>query len=58
MFVQTNTPPWNLIEGNDKYYARVKTLTHLVEILSDSLAYDPADPLKQKKGSVGKARKK
>ena len=54
----TRTAPWNLVEGNDKYWARVRTLTRLVEILSDELAYDPADPLKQKKGSLGKPRKR
>jgi AMP-polyphosphate phosphotransferase len=53
----TRTTPWNLIEGNDKYWARVRTLTRLVEVLSNELAYDPADPLRQKKGSVGKTRK-
>ena len=53
----TRTAPWNLVEGNDKYWARVKTLTRLVEVLSNELAYDPADPLKKKKGAVGKARK-
>jgi polyphosphate kinase 2 (PPK2 family) len=53
----TRTAPWNLIEGNDKYWARVKTLTRLVEVLSDELSYEPADPLRQKKGAVGKPRK-
>ncbi|MES1261832.1 MAG: hypothetical protein ABUS49_08855 [Acidobacteriota bacterium] len=43
----TRTAPWNLIEGNDKYWARVKTLTRLVEILSAELSYKPADPLKK-----------
>jgi hypothetical protein len=33
-------------------------LTRLVEVLSDELAYDPADPLKRKKGSVGHPRRK
>ena len=54
----TRTAPWSLIEGNDKYWARVKTLTRLVEVLSDELNYDPADPFKHKKGAMGKARKK
>ena len=49
----TRTAPWSLIEGNDKYWARVKTLTRLVEALSKALDYTPADPLKQLK-----ARKK
>ncbi len=52
----TRTVPWNLVEGNDKYWARVKTLSRLVEILSNGLNYSPADPLKSKKGAVGRAR--
>ena len=44
----TRTSPWNLIEGNDKYWARVRTLTRLVEVLSEELNYKPADPLKKK----------
>jgi len=49
MLVKTSTraAPWNLIEGNDKYFARVKVLTNLVEILSQHLGYTPADPLKR-----------
>ena len=44
----TRTSPWNLIEGNDKYHARVKTLTRLVEVLSTELSYKATDPLKKK----------
>ena len=54
----TRTAPWCLVEGNDKYWARAKTLTRLVDVLSDELGYDPADPLKRKKGSVGHPRSK
>ncbi|MGB9611216.1 MAG: hypothetical protein ACPL7M_09625 [Bryobacteraceae bacterium] len=43
----TITAPWRLIEGNDKYYARVKVLSTLVELLSEELNYEPADPLKK-----------
>ena len=52
MLVKTSTKmaPWNLIEGNDKHFARVKTLTTLVEVLSRELNYKPADP-------VGKTKK-
>ena len=53
----TRSVPWNLVEGNDKHWARVKVLSRLVEVLSEELNYDPADPLKKRKGSVGKARK-
>ena len=44
----TRSSPWNLVEGNDKYWARVRTLTRLVEILSEELGYKPADPLKKR----------
>ena len=49
MLLKTSTrgAPWNLVEGNDKYWARVKTLTRLVEVLSEALEYKPADPLKK-----------
>ncbi|MGD1095542.1 MAG: hypothetical protein ABSB35_26545 [Bryobacteraceae bacterium] len=49
MLVKTSTrnAPWNLIEGNDKNWARVKTLTRLVETLSKELNYIPADPVKK-----------
>ena len=50
MLVKTSTSgaPWTLIEGNDKYWARVKVLSKLVRILSAELGYEPADPLKSK----------
>ncbi len=50
MVLKTSTlnAPWHLIEGNDKYYARVKVLSTLVATLSEALAYEPADPLKKK----------
>ena len=51
----TKTAPWCLVEGNDKYWARVKVLSGLVEILSAELDYKPADPLKR--GSGKKAAK-
>jgi polyphosphate kinase 2 (PPK2 family) len=44
----TRTAPWQLIEGNDKYWARVKILKILVRALSRELDYKPADPLKRK----------
>jgi len=45
----TTTAPWSLIEGNDKYWARTRVLSRLVEVLSEELGYEPADPLKKKK---------
>jgi len=41
----TITAPWTVVEGNDKYWARVKTLATLVEVLSQELEYKPRDPL-------------
>jgi len=51
MFLRTSTrgAPWSLIEGNDKYWARVQVLTRLVEGLSRELKYQPADPLEGEK---------
>jgi AMP-polyphosphate phosphotransferase len=43
----TRTAPWSLVEGNDKYWARTKVLSRLVEILSKELGYTPANPLKR-----------
>jgi polyphosphate kinase 2 (PPK2 family) len=50
MLVKTSTraAPWNLVEGNDKYWARVKALSRLVEILSKQLNYAAADPIKRR----------
>lgn len=39
MLVKTSTQraPWMVVEGNDKYHARVKSIEHLVEVLEASL---------------------
>jgi polyphosphate kinase 2 (PPK2 family) len=37
----TITAPWTIVEGDDKYYARVKVLQTIVDKLSDELNYDP-----------------
>ena len=42
----TITAPWTIVEGNNKYWARVKTLSTVVETLSKELDYKPQDPLK------------
>ncbi|MEO1083741.1 MAG: hypothetical protein AAFY88_05820, partial [Acidobacteriota bacterium] len=34
----TRTAPWTLVEGNDKRYARVKALKHLVETIEASFS--------------------
>jgi polyphosphate kinase 2 (PPK2 family) len=51
MLVKTSTTvaPWTLVEANDKYWARVKVLSRLVDILSKELDYRPQDPLKKLK---------
>ena len=46
MKTTTGVAPWNLIEGNDKYWERVRVLSNLVKILSAELQYGPLDPLK------------
>ena len=37
----TVTAPWTVVEGNDKYYARLKVLKTLVDKLSVELHFDP-----------------
>ena len=51
MLVKTSTTlaPWTLVEANDKYWARVKVLSRLVEVLANELNHRPADPLKKAK---------
>jgi hypothetical protein len=40
----TATAPWTIVEGNYKWFARVKTLRTLVEVLSKELDYQPVEP--------------
>ena len=40
----TATAPWTVVEGNDKWYARIKTLSTLVELLSRELNHQPSEP--------------
>jgi polyphosphate kinase 2 (PPK2 family) len=51
MLVKTSTTlaPWTLVEANDKYWARVKVLSQMVEVLSKELNYHPRDPFKKAK---------
>lgn len=53
----TLTAPWTIIEGNDKWYARIKTLRTLVEGLSGELDFDPFAEIPSLK-SLKKGRKK
>jgi hypothetical protein len=41
----TLTAPWTIVEGNCKWYARVKALRTLVDTLSEELDYVPPDPM-------------
>jgi polyphosphate kinase 2 (PPK2 family) len=67
----TLTAPWTIVEGNCKWYARVKALRTLVQVLSEELDYVPPDPMgkaeedeeavqeeKDKKGKKAKGKKK
>ena len=66
----TLTAPWTIVEGNDKWFARVKALRTLVEVLSKELDHKPTEPqivrIRAKKGNgtgveeekKGKDRKK
>jgi polyphosphate kinase 2 (PPK2 family) len=51
----TATAPWTIVEGNDKWYARVMALGTLVDVLSKELNYQPAEPpIKGAKSKKGK----
>ncbi len=60
----TLTAPWTIVEGNDKWFARVKTLRTLVELLSQELNYQSPEPpirgaeAKKGEGDVAKKGKK
>jgi polyphosphate kinase 2 (PPK2 family) len=41
----TLTAPWTIVEGNCKWYARVRALRTLVDLLSQELNYVPPDPM-------------
>jgi polyphosphate kinase 2 (PPK2 family) len=63
MLLQTSTltAPWTIVEGNDKWFARVKTLRTLVDVLSKELDHQPLEPrivdVKFKKGESDMAKK-
>jgi polyphosphate kinase 2 (PPK2 family) len=52
----TLTAPWTIVEGDCKWYARVKALRTLVEVLTEELDYIPPDPVA--KSQKGKKQKK
>jgi hypothetical protein len=43
----TLTAPWTIVEGDCKWYARIKALRTLVGVLTDELSYVPPDPMAQ-----------
>ena len=60
MLLKTSTlnAPWTIVEGNDKYWARVKALTAMVDVMSLELDYEPADPAKKGAKKARAARKR
>jgi polyphosphate kinase 2 (PPK2 family) len=64
MLVRTSTAtaPWTIVEGNDKWYARVKTLRTLVEVLGKELNRQPVasgakgDKLEARESSAAQAQ--
>lgn len=61
MLVKTSTlvAPWTIVEGNCKWYARIKTLRTLVDRLSEELDSDPfrENPLLKATRNGGKRRR-
>jgi polyphosphate kinase 2 (PPK2 family) len=53
----TATAPWTVVEGNDKWFARVKTLHTLVEVLSCEFGRQPSAAL-EKRDKPGRKGKK
>ncbi len=54
----TVTAPWTVVEGNDKYWARVKALTTTVDVLSTELNHTPRDPLQHDGPAARRSKKK
>jgi polyphosphate kinase 2 (PPK2 family) len=54
----TLTAPWTIVEGNCKWYARVKTLRTLVDLLTHELDYVPPDVVTKAAAEEDKAKKK
>ena len=53
----TLTAPWTIVEGDCKWYARVKALQTLVDLLSQELDYVPADPMARAKDKAEDSKK-
>jgi polyphosphate kinase 2 (PPK2 family) len=41
----TLTAPWTIVEGDCKWYARIKTLRTLVDVMTEELNFVPPDPM-------------
>jgi polyphosphate kinase 2 (PPK2 family) len=54
----TLTAPWTIVEGNCKWYARVKALRTLVNLLTEELDYVPPDLVAKDTGTRKKDKKK
>jgi polyphosphate kinase 2 (PPK2 family) len=54
----TLTAPWTIVEGNCKWYARVKALRTLVDLLSRELNFVPSDPVSKTNEEDEMAKKK
>jgi polyphosphate kinase 2 (PPK2 family) len=53
----TVTAPWTIVEGNNKEYARIKTLSTLVNVLSRELGYKPKKPTAKRGNGRGRGKK-
>jgi polyphosphate kinase 2 (PPK2 family) len=51
MLLKTSTvsAPWTIVEGNNKWWARIKTLSTVVDKLSHELHFEPTLPGVKKK---------
>ena len=60
MLLKTSThiAPWTIVEGNDKWYGRIKTLSTLVNVLSQELDYRPPELETKRKRGKGKQKEK
>jgi polyphosphate kinase 2 (PPK2 family) len=51
----TLTAPWTIVEGDCKWYARIKALRTLVDLLTQELDYVPPDPIGGAEASEGES---
>lgn len=54
----TLTAPWTIVEGNDKWYARVKVLQTLVDTVSHELDYQPVEAVSKSQKETVMAKDK